>query len=76
LSDAERQEVPLWVKVFCITFFEEGLKGTMDSLSFGEDGFYMRVAGIILTLDTSKTDEEVLTMIGPEVVDRFKNIGW
>jgi hypothetical protein len=76
LSDSERRAVPLWVKVFCIALFEEVLKGSMDAMSFNEDGIYMKIMGFTLMIDASKSDEEILALLESEVIAAYKDINW
>jgi hypothetical protein len=76
LSDNERRDVPLWVKVFCLAMFEEVLMEEMDSMSFSADGIYMRMMGFTLMIDYSQSDEEVLESFEPEVIAKYKNRNW
>ena len=76
LSDDERKKVPLWVKVLCIAMFEKILEGKMDDLSFSMDGIYARMAGFILMIDSSKSDDEILAAFEPEAVAAYKDRDW
>jgi hypothetical protein len=76
LSDSERRALPVWVKVFCIALFEEVLKGSIDAMSFNEDGIYMKIMGFTLMIDASKSDEELLASMGPETVNHYQYLDW
>jgi hypothetical protein len=76
LNDNERRQLPLWVKVFCIGIFEEGLKGQMEMMTFDEDGIHMGLRGFTLIIDSSKSDEEILASLGQEMVDKYEHKKW
>jgi hypothetical protein len=76
LSDAERKRLPLWIKVFCIGIYEEGLKGQMDQMTFSENGISMRIMGFTLMIDSERTDEEILEALGQTMVNRYKGSDW
>jgi hypothetical protein len=76
LSDHERRQLPLWVKVFCISLYEETLKGTLGVIDLDEDGIYMEMLGFILMLDASRSDEEMLGSLDKEMVSTYKNKNW
>jgi hypothetical protein len=76
LSDSERRQLPLWIKVFCIGMYEEILQGQAESMIFDDGGLRMQIQGFILRLDASRTDEEVLESLGQEMVDTFKDRDW
>jgi ribulose bisphosphate carboxylase small subunit len=76
LNDNERKQLPLFMKVFCIGISEEVLKGQMESMTFNEDGIYMRVVGFTLMIDFSKSDDEILESLGGEMVNKYKYKSW
>jgi hypothetical protein len=76
LNDYERRQLPLWVKVFCVGIFEEALKGQMESMTFNEDGIYMRIMGFTLMIDSSKSDDEILESLDQEMVNKYKYKNW
>ena len=76
ISDSERKQLPLWVKIFCIGMFDEVLKGQMEEMTFNEDGIFMRITGFILMIDSSKSDEEILESLGQEMVNKYKYRDW
>jgi len=75
LSDNERRQLPLWVKVFCMAIFDE-LKGQMEELTFNENGIFMKFIGFTLTMDSSKSDEEILELLGQDKVNKYRNRNW
>ena len=76
LNDNERRNLPLFMKVFCIALSEEVLKGQMESMTFNEDGIFMRVMGFTFIIDFSKSDDEILESLGQEMVNKYKYRDW
>ncbi|MDR1127718.1 MAG: hypothetical protein LBL20_00255 [Treponema sp.] len=76
LNSSERQQLPLYIKVFCIAISEEILKEQMESMTFDEGGIFMRVIGFTFMMDFSKTEDEILESLGKEMVNTYKNKNW
>ena len=76
LSDNERKQLPLWVKIFCIGMFDEILKEQMEEMTFNENGIFMRLMGFTLMIDSSKSDEEILELLGQKMVNKYKYRNW
>jgi hypothetical protein len=76
LSDRERRQLPIWVKIFCIAIFDEIFREQIENLTFDEGGIFMKVMGFTLMIDSSKSDEDILEMLGQEMVNEYKYVDW
>jgi ribulose bisphosphate carboxylase small subunit len=76
LNSNERRQLPLFMKIFCIGISEEVLKGQMESMTFSQDGIYMRMMGFTFIIDFSKSDDEILESLGQEMVNKYKYRNW
>jgi len=76
LNDDERKQLPLWVKIFCLAMYDEILKAQMEELTFNENGILMKFIGFTLTIDSSKSEEEILELFGQDMVNKYRNKNW
>jgi hypothetical protein len=76
LNSSESRQLPLYVKIFCISISEEVLKGQMESMTFNEDGIYMRLVGYTIMIDFSETEDKILETLGEEIVNKYRYSDW
>jgi hypothetical protein len=74
LNDDERRQAPLYVKVFCIGMFEQLLKGQAEI--FDRGGIQMKLNGVTLIVNFIRSDEEILSELGEDVVDKYRYEEW
>jgi hypothetical protein len=77
---AEREKLPLYLKVLCMGMIEEGLKGSFDfnQMTFDEDGYFMQLDSFSLSFifKFSKTEKEILNELGDEMVNKYRYRKW
>jgi hypothetical protein len=80
VTGAEKDKLPLSLKVLCMAMVEEGMKGGLDleSMTFEEDGFFLQMNAFSFTMvvKISKTEDEILESLGAEAVNKYRNRRW
>jgi hypothetical protein len=76
VTPAERSQLPLFMKVFCLALSDELLNGMAQSLSFNEDGVFMQLTGFSFIISFDATEEELLETIGSQIVEQYKDKDW
>jgi hypothetical protein len=77
---AEREKLPLSLKVLSIGMIEDSLKNSFDfkEMTFNEHGFFMQLTSFSFTciFKFSKTETELLKELGDEMVNKYRHKKW
>ena len=77
---AKREELPLYLKVLCMTMMEGFVKDTFDfdDMIFEEEGYFIQLDSFSFTMifKFSKSEAEILDEIGDELVNQFRYKRW
>jgi hypothetical protein len=77
---ADKEKLPLSLKVFCMAMMEEGLANSFDfdDMIVDEDGLFMQLTSFSFTLIFNFThpESEILDALGPGMVNRYRDRKW
>jgi hypothetical protein len=76
----EREKLPLYLKVLCISMVEEGMKNSFDfnQMTFDEDGYFMQLDSFSFTFifKLKKKEKEILKELGDEIINKYRYRKW
>jgi len=76
----ERDKLPLFFKALCMGVVEEAIGGVFDieDWSFEEDGISIKMTdfSFAIIFKFSKSEEEIVEMMGEDFVNEYKNRKW